>query len=358
MEKQNADEWVQQANFLFTICIIALLRVLDINPGSAMNHSNSHRPIMSRAFLKLIVFLIVNPCIMLCQCFMNHILIPREQWTVVRLNHKRQRYSNQQKLYYRNEQGDKREDSLSLSSEIEVFDARSIRTENTEDKDDDVIAGVNMNSTHSTRKNEIDAIEKIGNIGGDIGSSIVCEKRLDYVGAGTLGDIMSDPSEDDVNVKLNAGGVDTADAVCDELVCDDDNIIEEETRNQCMSVADVKSKKEMGLDDLGTHSNSISGPTKSGLVTSTGGTLTAQYGLKIPDMSPLDRIALTANGNLQRIFSSFYDAPVHVHVDKCVRREGSYNLDDSKRNEAIWDREVNISIFDEVSADFCDFCIS
>ena len=52
----------------------------------------------------------------------------------------------------------------------------------------------------------------------------------------------------------------------------------------------------------------------SGLVTKTGGTLCSQFKSKIPNLSPLDRIALTANGNLQRIFSSYYDAPVHVFV--------------------------------------------
>lgn len=34
---------------------------------------------------------------------------------------------------------------------------------------------------------------------------------------------------------------------------------------------------------------------------------------------PMERVALTANGNLQRIMSAHYDAPVYVHVLKCDR---------------------------------------
>jgi hypothetical protein len=44
--------------------------------------------------------------------------------------------------------------------------------------------------------------------------------------------------------------------------------------------------------------------------------LSAKYGIT----HPLDWIALTANGNLQRLFSSYYDAPVLVLVDSCSRR--------------------------------------
>ena len=58
----------------------------------------------------------------------------------------------------------------------------------------------------------------------------------------------------------------------------------------------------------------------SGLVTCAGGTLQSQFGHKISNLSPIDRIALTANGNMQRIVSSFYDAPVHVYVERCKQR--------------------------------------
>eukprot|EP00551_Chaetoceros_affinis_P004022 CAMPEP_0203677710 /NCGR_PEP_ID=MMETSP0090-20130426/29224_1 /ASSEMBLY_ACC=CAM_ASM_001088 /TAXON_ID=426623 /ORGANISM="Chaetoceros affinis, Strain CCMP159" /LENGTH=216 /DNA_ID=CAMNT_0050544679 /DNA_START=54 /DNA_END=701 /DNA_ORIENTATION=- len=99
-------------------------------------------------------------------------------------------------------------------------------------------------------------------------------EQNDFVGAGTFGDIMSDPAD------------------------------------------------EKDRDSFPDSSVEV----KSGLVTSAGGTLQSQFGNKISSLSPLDRIALTANGNLQRIFSSYYDAPVHVHVDKCVQKEPSESV--------------------------------
>lgn len=120
--------------------------------------------------------------------------------------------------------------------------------------------------------------------------TIVGEKQIDYDGAGTFGDIMSEPPSP----------IPPSSPVDDNV----DNIV------------------------------------KRGLVTSTGGTLQSQFGSKISNLTPLDRIALTANGNLQRIFSSYYDAPVHVHVDKCERKDSS---------SAIWLRTVNLSVFGQVS---------
>jgi hypothetical protein len=38
----------------------------------------------------------------------------------------------------------------------------------------------------------------------------------------------------------------------------------------------------------------------------------------LPNFTPLERIAITATGNLQRIFSSYYNSPVTV---SCVRNE-------------------------------------
>jgi len=95
-----------------------------------------------------------------------------------------------------------------------------------------------------------------------------------------------------------------------------------------------------------------------GLVTKEGGELNTRFGY---DFSPMERIALTANGNLQRIFSSYYDAPVHVHVDSCSRREhnshlkgygdipGSIDLQSSEliNGDAIWDRVVHIQVHDQ-----------
>lgn len=101
------------------------------------------------------------------------------------------------------------------------------------------------------------------------------DKQLDYVGAGTLGDIMSE------------------DTIISAATITNNSINSNECTNQDSSAENIP---------------------KSGLVTSTGG-LQAQFGHKIPNLTPLDRIALTANGNLQRICSSYYDAPVHVYVE-------------------------------------------
>lgn len=53
---------------------------------------------------------------------------------------------------------------------------------------------------------------------------------------------------------------------------------------------------------------------RDGLVTSESKGLEQTYGID----HPLNRIAVTANGNLQRIVSSYYDAPVTVVVDHCT----------------------------------------
>ncbi|GFH52173.1 hypothetical protein CTEN210_08649 [Chaetoceros tenuissimus] len=154
------------------------------------------------------------------------------------------------------------------------------------------------------------------------------DEKLDFVGAGTLGDIMSDPSENYEN-NLN-----------DKLETDD------RIANDSQSFSRGDGSPYTPSDYLPTKQRRAK-PTKSGLVTSTGGTLSSQFGNKIPAMTPLERIALTANGNLQRIFSSYYDAPVHVHVDHCVRQDANASETGSK---AVWNRVVHLSIFDQ---DFC-----
>ena len=55
-----------------------------------------------------------------------------------------------------------------------------------------------------------------------------------------------------------------------------------------------------------------------GLVTRDGGDIAQRFpgcGFR-----PMERVALTANGNLQRVLSSYYDCHVTVSVDSCVRR--------------------------------------
>jgi len=225
-----------------------------------------------------------------------------------------------------------------------------------------------QSATTSDRQQEDTSDAKDG-IGGDPSASMICEKQVDYVGAGTLGDIMSDPSQDDDD-KMKKKEF-REESTTDEIIGIDRSLASPEQESKS-AVQDAKIDTEESESNL-RRSEKVqaakinSRPTKSGLVTSTGGTLTAQYGLKVPNMSPLDRIALTANGNLQRIFSSFYDAPVHVHVDRCVRRKsrssaegvtgefnGSMQENGFKKSmgsdEAIWDRSVHLSVFDQV---FC-----
>ena len=76
------------------------------------------------------------------------------------------------------------------------------------------------------------------------------------------------------------------------------------------------------------------GQCEAGLVTRDGGTLAARFGID----SNLDRMALTANGNLQRLFSSYYDAPVHVVVDSC-----------EQKTQELWHRTVHLTVLDQVS---------
>jgi hypothetical protein len=74
---------------------------------------------------------------------------------------------------------------------------------------------------------------------------------------------------------------------------------------------------------------------RDGLVTSENYSLAQIYGIH----HPLDRMAVTANGNLQRLFSSYYDAPVRVLVDYSRQ---------SSRSE--WDRRVHLTVFNQT---FC-----
>ena len=84
----------------------------------------------------------------------------------------------------------------------------------------------------------------------------------------------------------------------------------------------------------------------SGLVTSTssdGKMLNEQFHVD-PPFSALDRIILTANGNLQRIISSYYDAPVEVKVISCKERTHLPYDDAPKMIPGIWDRKVELEV--------------
>lgn len=109
--------------------------------------------------------------------------------------------------------------------------------------------------------------------------------------------------------------------------------------------------------------NADSNPSQTavidGLVTKEGGELNNKFRCSF---TPMERIALTANGNLQRIFSSYYDAPIHVHVDSCTRRPSAsaqaVNSISSlerfshrvKSNGAVWDRIVHLHVYEQVSS--------
>ena len=74
---------------------------------------------------------------------------------------------------------------------------------------------------------------------------------------------------------------------------------------------------------------------RDGLVTSETYSIAQVYGIH----HPLDRMAVTANGNLQRLFSSYYDSPVRVLVDYSRRVSTSE-----------WDRRVHLTVFNQT---FC-----
>ena len=205
------------------------------------------------------------------------------------------------------------------------------------------------------------------------------EKRIDYVGAGTLGDIMSSDDGFRFSAPVSAEQLQqTASADDGARGGIDGSTDVDEVKTHATTSSSFTTIREDG--DALSHDE--------GLVTTAGGTLQARFGEKIPRMSPLERIALTSNGNLQRIFSSYYDAPVHVHVDRCemrtfgnqgVNRSGSgdggigsaegheygllgdFELGSKKQHngkfiiaadstepasggDAVWDREVHLSV--------------
>ena len=84
---------------------------------------------------------------------------------------------------------------------------------------------------------------------------------------------------------------------------------------------------------------------------STQQSLTERYGID----HPLDRVALTANGNLQRLVSSYYDAPVSVTIDSCQKRPAQTSSSSSSSSSSmltpeIWDRSVHLQVYNQT---FC-----
>lgn len=88
---------------------------------------------------------------------------------------------------------------------------------------------------------------------------------------------------------------------------------------------------------------------QDGLVSSETYSLEEIYGIS----NPLDRMAVTANGNLQRLFSSYYDAPVVVEMVHCTRQKspGASGIGVDVDATAIWERRVFLKIFDDQT--FC-----
>ena len=194
--------------------------------------------------------------------------------------------------------------------------------------------------------------------------------QLDFVGAGTLGDIMSTMSTPD-NQKYFTADLDADKNIDDENI--NKNIQGRTPWNETLGHQSLYLSK--AAETKTKPNTSHRHPSlNSGLVTTTGGTLQSEFAIKMNgQISPLERIALTANGNLQRIFSSYYDAPVHVIVDKChlqtsssiVSNVGSQHeiLHNSNQNNsvkkslqpirglppipAIWDRSVHLSVHDQ-----------
>ena len=81
---------------------------------------------------------------------------------------------------------------------------------------------------------------------------------------------------------------------------------------------------------------------------------------KVPDISPLERVMITREGNLQQLFSAYYDETVYVKVDWFNRMKAKtfvptpligmqYPVDQSTVL-ASWNRQVTMSI---MSHNFC-----
>ena len=155
------------------------------------------------------------------------------------------------------------------------------------------------------------------------------------------------------DVGLNNGGCESRNTTLNDVVAD--AVEELEVVEQDIDIVGPGTLGDIMAESSGNNANTTPQTTViDGLVTKEGGELNNKFGCRF---SPMERIALTANGNLQRIFSSYYDAPIHVHVDSCLRRgEKSLAVDSimdrfSFRVDgdgAMWDRVVHLHVHEQV----------
>ena len=183
----------------------------------------------------------------------------------------------------------------------------------------------------------------------DLGRSTWTKNFYNYAkaAAGSLGDIMSADSledEEDATTTTTSSAVTTT------------------PTNNNNSATVPKTLKSQSDRQSSCSTGLVTTPIPSG-------SLAKQFGIH----HPLDRMALTANGNLQRLVSSYYDAPVQVLVDSCdlllgdtataaaaattttkakssnsLRRSSILNRPNMVSKEMKWDRIVHLSVHNQV----------
>lgn len=92
------------------------------------------------------------------------------------------------------------------------------------------------------------------------------------------------------------------------------------------------STRESSKVETAASMGDIMGRDKSELLRESGHSLAELYGID----NPLDRMLITANGNLQRLFASYYDTEVIVTVLECTCRR--------PESPAVWDRTVELRL--------------
>lgn len=146
---------------------------------------------------------------------------------------------------------------------------------------------------------------------------------------------------------FRGGGIATATNSTNNTTKDDDIIGVVETAS-----AFDPASTEVATETGGTLGDIMNAEPPSAALLSTSG-LVMNENLSLNDrfpncnFTPMERIALTANGNLQRIFASYYDTPVTVKVIGCVlRRRQQQRQQPQEEDEIIvWDRIVHVQVY-------------